>query len=103
ALLSLVLIQACSNDEPSNDKPLSKYSGEELFKALYFVQGEAAIHIQSLRPKAESYKMAAIANPEIKKSSEEFSAEIVAKINELDPTYFKKFKEQLSSKNYYSM
>lgn len=101
-MCSLFLMQSCKN-EHDETTPLSKYSGEELFRAIYFTQGEAANHIQSLRHKVETFKSASIANSEMKKISEDLSNELVREINRLDPEYFLKFKEQLSSKNFYAM
>jgi SdpC family antimicrobial peptide len=100
AMLSFGVFQSCSDTEDT--KPLAQYSGEELFRAVFFLQGEATNHLQSLKPNVDQMSPAP-ADEKIKKSNEAFANEIIAKINELDPKYFDNFKQQLESDNYYSI
>jgi SdpC family antimicrobial peptide len=103
SLVVLLLAFAFSCNSEEDDKPLQNYSGEELFQALFFSSGEAAQHIQTIQSSVEKLNTALKANPEVKKFTTDFSAEIIQRINELDPTYFTRFKEQLASDNFYTM
>lgn len=97
------IFHACNKLENTDAvRPLSKASGEELFMAIYFAQGDAANHIQSIRNRSDEYKAMIKTNPKLKKFSEEFTGEIILKIKELDSAYFTQFKKQLASNNFYS-
>jgi SdpC family antimicrobial peptide len=99
----LLLAFAISCNDEEDNKPLQNYSGEDLFQAIFFSYGDAAQYIQTIQLSVEKLNKSLKTNPEIKQFSDDFRNEIVRNINELDPTYFTRFKEQLASDNFYSM
>lgn len=79
------------------------YSGEEIFKGLFFLQGELPDHIEALKAEYEKSQSAMAANKEVQEFQLEFSEEIIKSIHVLDPDFFKNFKAQMESKNYYAI
>lgn len=79
------------------------YSGEELFRGIFFLQGDVVNNLESLKPRSNQLEVAQKANPESQEFFDELVDEIVMQIKLLDPEYFTNFKSQMASKNYYSM
>lgn len=79
------------------------YSGEEIFKGLFFLQGDLPDHIEALKAEYEKSQSAMAANKEVEEFQLEFSDEIIKSISVLDPDFFKNFKTQMESKNYYAI
>lgn len=103
-MLCFMLTQGCNYRTDTRDgKLLTQYSGVELFKAIYFLQGDAASKIQSLKANMENYKIAAQSNKNLGKLKEDFTSDIVSEINHLDPDYFENFKEDISSKDFFTI
>ena len=95
-----IIIANCSQDDGVAKKD---YSGEEIFRGIFFLQGDVVNHLESLHADLNKLKATQKANPESIEYFESFVNEIVTQINLLDPDYFDSFKSQLESNNYYSI
>ncbi|MEM0941856.1 MAG: hypothetical protein AAF600_18015 [Bacteroidota bacterium] len=79
------------------------FTGEEMFRGIFFLQGDVVNHLESLHADLDKLKVSQKANPESVEYFESFVDEIVAQIELLDPDYFDNFKSQFESNNYYSI
>ncbi|MDJ1473277.1 hypothetical protein QNI19_32795 [Cytophagaceae bacterium DM2B3-1] len=100
-LLSIFIFASCST---SNAEEISRdYSGEELFKGIFFLQGDSASQLESLQPQLAKRKAMYATYPEMQKAYAEFSDEIISQIKKIEPSYFKQFKAQIQTKNLYKI
>lgn len=97
----IFIFVSCYND----DEPIAKkeYSGEELFRGIFFLEGEVAQSLESLKPNLDEMETTLKTNPEAKASYGDFANEIMSQINRLDPEFLDNFKSQIESDNYYSI
>ncbi len=102
-LLSLFIIFGCQNDGNDQNTAQLNYSGEEIFRGIFFSQGDLPNHIDALKANHEQSEAAMAANKNVKEFKLDFSKEIIKEINTLDPNYFSQFKKQMESKNYFAM
>lgn len=88
--------------QSNDDRVLSKYSGRELFLAIYFGSGEAVKSISSLEGMtsvSEAHQTTEVARA----NNVQFANEILALIDSENPHYFQEFKDGLASANYYDV
>lgn len=107
----LVLFLSCSEEmdqeqEQINENIEIEYSGEELFSAIFFLQGEAADNIESLQSNIEYFEKAIKSVPvERRENVTEFLAsfqqDITKNISELNPDFFDNFKNDIESNDFY--
>jgi hypothetical protein len=102
-LLSLFIIFGCQNDRDDQKPAQLNYSGEEIFRGIFFSQGDLPNQIEALKPEHEKSEAAIATNKNVKEFKLDFSNEIVKSINLLDPMFFNNFKKQMESKNYYAI
>lgn len=103
-ILPIIMVFLVVSCYPGEDELVKKdYTGEELFRGIFFLQGEVAKSLETLRPhidrKVESEKL----SPENRSFHIEFVNEIITQIKSLDPSYFNNFRSQVQSENYYSI
>jgi len=101
-MVCVFIFFSCFNDDQTAIVK-KEYSGEELFRGLFFLEGEVAQRLESLKPNLDEMATAVKANAEIQKSYNDFTNEIMKQIKILDPDFLKNFKKQIHSDNYYSI
>lgn len=100
SVVMMFTVASCSQDDEVVRK---NHTGEELFRGVFFLQGEVPDDLESLKANVDQLRIAQKANPESVKFFEDFVDEIVLQTRLLDPGYFDNFKAQLESDNYYSI
>lgn len=98
------IVSSCfqKEDLPSANLPTEEnYSGEELFRGIFFLQGRVAQELNGLQQNLEQIEATMSLDENSRISYGEFSDEIINEINEIDPEFFEKFHTQLKSDNYY--
>lgn len=98
-ILVFVMVSCYQDDEVAKQD----YSGEEMFRGIFFLQGDVIHQLESLHADSDKLKISQKSNPESIEYFEDFVDEIVLQIESLDPDYFNNFKKQVESKNYYSI
>ncbi len=93
----------CQNSESDQQQTHLNYSGEEIFRGIFFSQGELPNQIEALKAEHDKSVNIASTNKNVKDFQLDFSNEIIKAINNLDPTFFSQFKKQMESKNYYAI
>ena len=93
----------CQNSGTDEQQTQLNYSGEEIFRGIFFSQGELPNQIEALKEEHEKTENIAKTNKDVKDFQLDFSKEIIKSINTLDPTFFTQFKKQMESKNYYAI
>lgn len=93
----------CQNSETDQEQTHLNYSGEEIFKGIFFSQGELPNQIEALKGEHEKSENLTATNKNLKDFQLDFSKEIIKSINALDPAFFSQFKKQMESKNYYAI
>ncbi|WET67881.1 hypothetical protein [Sphingobacterium sp.] len=99
-LATSIIYYSCSKE--TKETTSSTLSGEQMFRAVYFLQGELATKIDAIKPGIEQQK-GIIKTKEQLAEVNEFIDEIILNIKKIDPQYFAVFKEQLESKNFYAV
>lgn len=102
-LLVFFISYGCQTNGNEKNTSQMNYSGEEIFKGIFFLQGPLPNKIEALKSEYEKSKASMATNKEVGEFQLEFSKEIIKSINTLDPSFFKQFKEQMESKNYYAV
>jgi SdpC family antimicrobial peptide len=97
-IISLVSTSWTSN---SNDKERKRYSGEELFRGIFFNQGAVASQISVLKSSSISAEEFFKGDNKKLQQVNNLRNNIIAAINKKDPVFFKNFETKLKSKNYY--
>lgn len=96
---SIESIKSCN----SNVENVKNYSGEDLFKGIFLLQGDAAHKIPLLADKVNSIKKNYKISPDAEKIQMEFSNRILFCIKKSDNNFFIEFKEQIESGNYFKI
>lgn len=81
-----------------NNKNLLSYSGEDIFKGIFFFQNDITEEITSIK-NSQSYYFYTT-NTTFKGTIDLFSSEIVTKIYDIDENFFNNFKSLITSKNH---
>lgn len=102
-LVLLAISYGCQNNDVDQKPDKLNYSGEEIFRGIFFSQGKLPTQIEALKPEHEKSEIAMATNKNVKEFKIDFSNEIVKSIKLLDPTFFTQFKKQMESKNYYAI
>ncbi len=76
-------------------------SGQEIFNAIYFMEGDLVGAIPSLQAYKSQLDEMTVGHPEIVAVKQQFTAELDSIINAQDPNYFANFKNNLSSSDLY--
>ncbi|UGU15381.1 hypothetical protein LS482_17070 [Sinomicrobium kalidii] len=97
-LLALFTFSSCQEEEGIGETP--DYSGEDLFRGVYFLQGEAAHRIKSYEDAI--LKINELDN-EAQATLNDFYDDLIQEIKKIDPGYFDTFKEQMTSNNVYAI
>lgn len=95
----LLVAVSCSTEEEVT--PEADYTGEEIFRALFFLDGPLTGKMEVLKPGAE--QLAAGMNESNKLEYRDFMGEIISRVNEIDPNYFSEFKQHMKSDNLYEI
>ena len=107
--LSLILTGCSSNEDTPETQgtqsimfksATSQYSGIEIFKGLYFMEGAFAKAIPAL---AEQQANLPVLTPEQQAKFGDFQNEIIALIAAEDPYYFDDFKKSMQSQDLYQL
>lgn len=85
------------NINPTYDSRSNSFTGEEIFKGLFLLQGNYGKNINSLQHFRDDLESLPV---EAQKQRSLLSAEIVKGINILDPTYFKRLKNVIQIGNF---
>lgn len=102
-LMVFFISYGCQKNDDDQTTAQMNYSGEEIFRGIFFSEGELPNQIDALKAEHEKSEALSIANKSVKEFKLDFSDEIVNSINELDPEFFNNFKKQMESKNYYAI
>lgn len=94
--------KSISNDFSTLQRNISSYNGEEIFRGLFFLEGDFVNEINSL---FESKKVFNLNNLSVedKNKVKTFHDYIINEINKTQPNYFNEFKESLKSNNLYTV
>lgn len=82
---------------------VESFSGEDIFRAIFFFQGEIVESLPSLQKNKETIQATFNVNPDAELVYEEFTNQIIEKVKVIDPNYFIKFKSKISSENLYQI
>ncbi|ELR72483.1 hypothetical protein C900_01478 [Fulvivirga imtechensis AK7] len=96
---ALIVASSCSTEEEVSPEP--EYSGEEIFRGLFFWQGPLAGKMEVLKPGAE--QLATNMTKDQWAEYAQFSDEIVRQVNVIDPGYLAEFKRSMQSENLYEI
>lgn len=96
-----LLVSSCYSDNESVSP--KEYSGEELFRGIFFLQGDVADHLETLKLNTNSIRKTLKQNPNAEKEHMAFVDEIVNQVKNIDPGYFDQFKSQMQSQNFYGI
>jgi hypothetical protein len=99
---SFLAFTGCEKSEEVSLEQKTDYSGEALFRGLFFFQGDVPTKVQSLRPHYDQFKQAS-RDKKVDKAMQEFIDEMIVQIKQIDPTYFDQFKAQIQSDNMYGI
>lgn len=100
--VSFVMVTSCEKPEEVAVQQKTEYSGEELFRGIFFFQGEVPAKIQSMRPQYEQFKQMS-RDKKVEQAMLAYTDELVLQIRQIDPTYFDQFKAQIESDNMYGI
>lgn len=64
-IVGSIIIYSCTKD--ANEDAKSQYSGEEMFRAIYFLEGNAVNELSSLKPALSQMQKSKSANPDRKR------------------------------------
>lgn len=105
--MSILLIQgfySCSSDDNAtiSKAELSALKGEEIFKGIFFLEGNLPSEVKFLNKKLE------VANEinmteDVSKAKSQIIEEIILGIKEVNPNYFSDLKRSFDSKNNYAL
>lgn len=100
ALLITQGLYSCKKDNTleTNNK-LSNLSGEDIFKGIFFLQGEFPKEVNYLSKKLE-ISNGLVLDKKVSVAKDKIINEVVAEINRVNPKYFSDLKKTLYSKNY---
>lgn len=101
-IVCIFIFFSCYNDDETAIVK-KEYSGEELFRGIFFLEGEVAQNLESLKPNLDEMEKTLRTNPEAQGYYNDFANEILKQIQILDPGFLDSFKEQIKSDNYYSI
>ncbi|KZS41633.1 hypothetical protein AWE51_19735 [Aquimarina aggregata] len=97
---SIFLISYGNNNEAIQEY----YSGEEIFRGIFFLEGEAAYDLTVLRAKVnpinETINTKSI---EIQKLSRDIKDEIIEEIKNLNPDFFDDFRKHINSTDHHTI
>jgi|GEM_PF-5055119 len=106
-VMSILLVQgfySCSSDDNSalSNAELSALKGEEIFKGIFFLEGNLPSQVKFLRKKLE------VANEinmteDVSKAKSQIIEEIILGIKDVSPSYFSDLKKSFNSKNNYAL
>ncbi|MBL3655900.1 hypothetical protein [Fulvivirga sediminis] len=104
AIFSILLLSTSCNDSDQSvtSDSVKDYSGEEIFSAIFFMEGELANSIDVLKPGADQLQ-AATQDKDVEVDYQYFKTEIMGTIHELEPQFFNKFAESMKSDNLYEV
>jgi hypothetical protein len=81
----------------------SSYSGEQLFRSLYFMEGKIPTQIPSLKGYADQVQNIVLSDPNAAKQKEEFAKDVIEGIKKINPEFFSDFKAKVTSGNFYEV
>lgn len=96
----LILFVSCTQYDEGVTIIEKNYSGEELFRGIYFSDGEIAQRIPSLK---FNNNMIADLSIEQKLELDKFQSQIVEHLKGIDPNYFENFKHTITSNDIYKI
>ncbi|HVI47778.1 MAG TPA: hypothetical protein VM802_23100 [Chitinophaga sp.] len=105
-VLPLILVSAAlvtmsfafiKNAAGTRHADLTQYSGKELFRGIFFSQGEISQRIPSMQPTLAKWDKYPAAT---KKMYQAFYDDMIANIEKNDPGYFEAFKKKIATRNY---
>jgi len=79
-----------------------QFSGEELFRGIFLMQGEVALRLPAINATLESYGIAH-ASIDQTEDSRHFADEIVHGVAEQSPDYFQRLQKSVSSGDFYAV
>lgn len=105
-LVASILFFGCSNDDSSKDLEDQSFSGEELFSAIFFLEGDAASEINSLKlALQDSEELRASLTIDERKIADEFMSDfqndLITNIKNINHNFFNEFKSNIESDNFY--
>ncbi|MGJ1439528.1 MULTISPECIES: hypothetical protein [Sphingobacterium] len=102
-IVGSIIIYSCTKD--ANEDAKSQYSGEEMFRAIYFLEGNAVNELSSLKPALSQMQKSKSANPDRKRDEfvKEMNNVLISTIKELDKDFFENFKRQVEADDYYAI
>ncbi len=89
--------------EPEPEMIAENFTGEEIFRGIFFYQGDIIENFDSIQKDKETIETTFDANPEAELVYKEFVDQIIEKIKIIDPDYFEKFKIKISTDNLYQV
>lgn len=102
-VFAFLISYGCQNNETEEQPIQLNYSGEEIFRGIFFSEGDLPNQIDALKSDHEKSEVSMATNKNLKEFKLDFSNEIVKSIKVLDPMFFSQFKKQMESKNYYGI
>lgn len=88
---------------PEAETPEISYGGEDIFRAVFFLQGEAVTKLEALQGQLVKKQAMFRTYPGAEKASAEFAEEIISQIKKFEPAYFDQFKKQIQSDNLFKI
>ena len=106
-LIVVFIAFSCQQSEsitPDPKKMAAKnFSGEEVFRGIFFYQGDIVENFPSIQKNRETIQTTFNTNLEAEQVYQEFTDQIIEKIKVIDPNYFEEFKTKISTKNLYQI
>lgn len=99
-IVMMFVIVSCQQDDNADPK---NYSGEEMFRAIYFAQGPAVESLNTMKRASDNLEVQFASNPETRDYFERMTTDFIENIKELDPNFFEDFKLQMTSENHYAI
>lgn len=100
AVCSTFVIGLGSCDDKMGGINKTEYSGEELFRGLFFLEGEVAKKIPFFDPIISYYENSIKENPNLAVEKSRQVNKTVQKVNEINPYFFDQLKKEIESKDF---
>lgn len=100
---TITLLFSCQNNQGNELVEQNEYTGEELFKGIYFLTGDFASKLPVMSVSVKSVKNIREAKPDEAKYADDFIEDLIVNIKAIDSDYFNNFKYHLLSEDLYTI
>ncbi|WP_018675840.1 hypothetical protein [Riemerella columbina] len=97
SLLTIVFILVSCNRDSDDINNRFDFTGEEIFKGIFFQEGKFVDRVQSL---SDISRDAIVLSPEMEKDKQLLINDVIQNINNKNPYFFENFKKDIKSGNY---